>query len=171
MPSDPMCSEAEWRKRDRSGFTVVLYQPEIPPNTGNIARLCAATNTPLHLIGPLGFSLEDRYLKRAGLDYWPYVDLTVWGSLAEYMENHATARRFFASARRGSSLFSLRFEPGDHLVMGPETRGLPGEMLDGSMGEVIRIPMVGKVRSLNLSTATGIVLYEALRQNFLRACG
>ena len=143
---------------------VVLYQPEIPPNTGNIARLCAATQTPLHLIKPLGFSLDDRHLKRAGLDYWPYVEVTVWDCFEDYWDATPHVRRIFTSARRGTPIFSFDFRSGDHLVFGPETRGCPNEYLDRNTDCIARIPIWGHVRSLNLSTAAGIVLYEALRQ-------
>jgi tRNA (cytidine/uridine-2'-O-)-methyltransferase len=149
---------------------VVLYQPEIPPNTGNIARLCAATQTPLHLIKPLGFSLDDRQLKRAGLDYWPHVEVTVWDFFEDYLDAMPHARRIFTSARRGTPIFSLPFRPGDHLVFGPETRGCPSEYMDRHPDCIARIPIWGHVRSLNLSTAAGIVLYEALRQTRFHGC-
>ena len=147
-----------------SGMEIVLYQPEIPPNTGNVARLSAAMNTPLHLIRPLGFSLEDRYLKRAGLDYWPYVNLTVWDSFKEFTEARQGVRMVYTSARTGETVFDFRFRKTDCLVFGPETRGCPKELLESNPANVVRIPMDSRVRSLNLSTAAGIVLFEALRQ-------
>lgn len=141
---------------------VVLFQPEIPPNTGNIARLCAAMQVPLHLIEPLGFKLEDRYLKRAGLDYWPHVQLTVWPNLETYLHHERAGKRLvLCSARRGTALHRFVFEPDDILVFGRETSGLPPEVWTLSESHV-RIPIRGEVRSLNLSTAAGIVLFEAL---------
>ena len=145
-------------------FEIVLYQPEIPPNTGNVARLCAATETPLHLIEPLGFSLSDRYLKRAGLDYWPSVDLRVWPGWNDFEEVWDERRLVFASARRGTPYHQFEYKPGDGLVFGPETRGCPAELLDRYTGQVVIVPMSGPVRSLNLATTVGVVLYEALRQ-------
>ena len=143
---------------------IVLYQPEIPPNTGNVARLCAATQTPLNLIEPLGFSLDDRHLKRAGLDYWPSVKLRVWPDWEAFMNNWAGLRLVYTSARLGRPLHRFRFKPGDGLVFGPETRGCPQEFLDRFPDQIVNIPIWGPVRSLNLSTAAGVVLYEALRQ-------
>ncbi len=140
---------------------IVLYQPEIPPNTGNVARLCAATQTPLHLIEPLGFSLDDRYLKRAGLDYWPHVPLSVWPDWESYLRGAGVGMRLvMTSARRGDAVHRFAFSEQDALVFGPETRGLPPELTESSPHHV-RIPIWGEVRSLNLSTATGIVLYQA----------
>ena len=141
---------------------IVLFQPEIPPNTGNVARLCAATDTELHLVEPLGFSLEDRYLKRAGLDYWPHVRLTVWPDFAAYRDEAGKGKRLvMTSSRAGEPLQSFRFTRDDALVLGPETRGLPDDILAVSSHRV-RIPIRDCVRSLNLSTAAGILLYHAL---------
>lgn len=146
---------------------LVLYEPEIPPNTGNVARLCAATDTPLHLIEPLGFRLEDRYLRRAGLDYWPNVRLSVWPdweswlAAAREVRGGRAPRCVMTSARGGTPLHRFAFAPDVCLVMGPETRGLPAALL--AQGEAVRIPMKpGGVRSINMSTAAGIVLYAAL---------
>lgn len=140
---------------------IVLFEPEIPPNTGNVARLCAATRTPLHLIEPLGFSLEDRYLKRAGLDYWPHVQVSVWPDWEAYLAGGGVGKRHvLTSARRGEAVHSFCYTPDDALVFGPETRGLP-EALHEKYPDHLRIPIWGEVRSLNLSTATGIVLYQA----------
>ena len=144
---------------------IVLFEPEIPPNTGNVARLCAATRIKLHLIEPLGFSLEDKYLKRAGLDYWPAVDLTVWPNWSAFRQSLNGQRLVFTSARRGRALHRFPFQPQDCLVFGPETRGLPAEILDPAPEQLVNIPIRGPVRSLNLSTAAGIVLYEALRRS------
>ena len=141
---------------------VVLFQPEIPPNTGNIARLCAAMQVGLHLIEPLGFRLEDRYLKRAGLDYWPEVSLRVWPDFDAYLKESGKNRRLvLTSARRGEPVHRFSFSARDSLIFGPETTGLPAEMLARSP-HLVRIPIRGKVRSLNLSTAAGIVLFQAL---------
>lgn len=147
-----------------SPMEIVLYQPEIPPNTGNVARLSAAMGIPLHLIRPLGFSLEDRYLRRAGLDYWPYVDLTVWDSFEVFLSARQEARMVYTSARLGVPLDDFRFRQTDCLVFGPETRGCPMELLESNIENVVRIPIDSRVRSLNLSTAAGIVVFEALRQ-------
>lgn len=142
---------------------IVLYQPEIPPNTGNIARLCAATHVPLHLIEPLGFSLEDRYLRRAGLDYWPFVDVTVWPDLDAYLEQAGRGRRLVAtSARGGTPVQRMQFSLKDSLLFGPETRGLPADILALSAARVCIPQWPDTVRSLNLSTAAGIILYQAL---------
>lgn len=143
---------------------VVLVEPEIPQNTGSVARLCAATATPLHLVGRLGFSLEDRYLKRAGLDYWPFVDLHVHETWASFETSMPRGRRFAFSAHGVSSYAEVRFEEDDVLVFGGESRGLPDELRD-ALAPMCRIPMPGRgVRSLNLSNAVSVVLYEGLRQ-------
>lgn len=142
-------------------FSIVLFEPEIPPNTGNIARLCAGTDTPLHLIEPLGFSISDKHLKRAGLDYWPSVRLSVWKNWQEFKEHIRPQRLVTTSAKRGTSLFDFRFLPGDHIVLGPETRGLPKWMFD-EFEHTVNIPITDNVRSLNLSTSAGIILYKAL---------
>jgi tRNA (cytidine/uridine-2'-O-)-methyltransferase len=141
---------------------IVLFAPEIPPNTGNIARLCAATCTELHLIEPLGFSLDNRCLKRAGLDYWPEVRLNVWPDWSAYASSGKLRRAVMASAKGGEAVHRFAFDADDSLVFGPETRGLPPEILSASPHKV-RIPMNNpRVRSLNLSTSAGIVLYMAL---------
>lgn len=145
---------------------IVLYQPEIPPNTGNIARLCAATRTPLHLIEPLGFTIDDKHLRRAGLDYWPHVDVTVHPDLDDFLARVAPPRLVPASTRATTAHHRFAFRPDDAILMGPETRGLPAELLERHP-DAVRIPIWGEVRSLNLSTATGILLFEALRQTGL----
>ncbi len=142
---------------------LVLFHPEIPPNTGNVARLCAATDTSLHLIEPLGFSLSDRQLKRAGLDYWPHVRVSVHPDLDHFLRAVAPPRLILSSARGGTPVHCFAFRPDDAIVLGPETTGLPGEVL-GLSDHLVRIPIRGQVRSLNLSTAAGILLFEALRQ-------
>ncbi|MUM77022.1 tRNA (uridine(34)/cytosine(34)/5-carboxymethylaminomethyluridine(34)-2'-O)-methyltransferase TrmL [Pseudodesulfovibrio sp. F-1] len=145
---------------------IVLYQPEIPPNTGNIARLCAATRTPLHLIEPLGFTIDDKHLRRAGLDYWPHVDVTVHPNLEDFLVKVTPPRLVPASTRAATAHHRFAFRPDDAILMGPETRGLPAELLMRHP-DAVRIPICGEVRSLNLSTATGILLFEALRQTGL----
>lgn len=145
-------------------FHIVLVEPEIPPNTGNVARLCGATGTPLHLVGKLGFSLDDRYLKRAGLDYWSEVEVTTWPDLASLQMAHPAARFIYTSKKALTSHATFQFREGDFIVFGKETEGLPETLIDANPDTSIRIPILGKVRSLNLSTAAGIVLYEALRQ-------
>lgn len=144
---------------------VVLVAPEIPPNTGSIARLCAATHTRLHLVRPLGFSLDDRYLKRAGLDYWPYVDLRVYDGWRQFRRGRQGVRMHFLSARASRSYLQVAYLAGDYLVFGSETRGLPPAILAAHRDTTYVIPIVSShVRSLNLSNAVSIVVYEALRQ-------
>ena len=147
-------------------FHVVLVEPEIPPNTGNIGRLCVAAGASLHLVGPLGFDIDDRSLKRAGLDYWPHLDLSLWPSLEDLQAAADTAARFFyLTTRAARPYWDARFQPGDHLVFGPESRGLPTPLLRRHPERCLTIPMPGAgARSLNLATSAGIVLYEALRQ-------
>jgi tRNA (cytidine/uridine-2'-O-)-methyltransferase len=145
-------------------FNVVLVEPEIPPNTGNIGRLCLATDSTLHLVKPLGFSLEDRQLKRAGLDYWEEVDLRVWDSFGQLQSAQAAGTRyFFLTTKTNRACYDVRFERGDFLVFGRETKGLPEELLAVNIDNCITIPMSG-TRSLNLATAVAIVLFEAVRQ-------
>lgn len=147
-------------------FNIVLVEPEIPPNTGNIARLCAATGTVLHLVEPLGFSIDDRQLKRAGLDYWGSVTLKVWQGLEQIWQAFPRGRFFYLSTKAGQSYLAADFRPGDFIVFGKETKGLPIEILEQHAETAITIPMpANAVRSLNLSTSAGIVLYEALRQS------
>jgi tRNA (cytidine/uridine-2'-O-)-methyltransferase len=146
-------------------FQIVLIEPEIPPNTGNIARLCAATGTPLHLVGPLGFSIEDKHLKRAGLDYWEKVILHRWDSFTELQKTFPQNRYWFLSKKAQYSYTSVSFQKGDFLVFGKETLGLPESLLKANPDFAIRIPIsTDHVRSLNLSSSAAIVLYEALRQ-------
>ncbi len=145
---------------------VALWEPEIPPNTGNIARLCAATGARLHLIGRLGFRLDDRNLKRAGLDYWPAVDLLRHATFAEFEESWGNAGRLWLVETPGDRPYTrAEFRDGDCLLFGNESRGLPPGIREAGAGRILGIPMpTGNVRSLNLATAVGIVLYEALRQ-------
>jgi tRNA (cytidine/uridine-2'-O-)-methyltransferase len=147
-------------------FDVVLYQPEIPPNTGNVMRLCANTGTCLHLIEPLGFVLEDRQLRRAGLDYREWVDVRVHPSLDAYRVA-AKPERLYACTTRGNEPYTTpRYAPGDAFLFGPETRGLPADVLgDCALERRIYLPMCPNNRSLNLSNAVAVVIFEAWRQN------
>ena len=145
-------------------FNVVLVEPEIPPNTGNVGRLCLATKSTLHLVKPLGFSLDDRQLKRAGLDYWEDVDLKVWDSLSALMKSNETEHRsFFVTTKATEAYWKVKFQPGDFLIFGRETKGLPETLLQANSERCITIPMQG-TRSLNLATAVAIILFEAVRQ-------
>ena len=145
-------------------FNVVLVEPEIPPNTGNIGRLCLATQSRLHLVKPLGFSLDDRKLKRAGLDYWDEVNLRVWNSFDDLQRaQSAETRYFFLTTKAKHAYYDVMFHEGDFLVFGRETKGLPESLLAANIDNCITIPMHG-TRSLNLATAVAIVLFEAVRQ-------
>ena len=145
-------------------FNVVLIEPEIPPNTGNIGRLCLATGSTLHLVKPLGFSIDDRELKRAGLDYWKEVDVRLWDSLEVLQQAHGPDERwFFLTTKSDRAYYDVRFRPGDFLVFGRETKGLPEVLLAAHSKQLLTIPMQG-TRSLNLATAVAIVLFEAVRQ-------
>ena len=145
-------------------FNLVLYEPEIPPNTGNIARLCLATGCRLFLKQPLGFSISDKAVRRAGLDYWKHVDLTLINELDELNTLLPHSRRFFLSTKASQTLWGQAYQQNDTFIFGPESRGLPEHFIHGNMS-AIKIPMIqGHVRSLNLSTSAGIVIYEALRQ-------
>lgn len=144
---------------------VALFEPEIPPNTGNIARLCAATLTPLHIVGVTGFRMDDRTLKRAGLDYWNEVDLHRHIALEDLYAALPRSRFIYFTTKVQKPYTDWKFEDGDCLVFGPETRGLPESILKANAERCLTIPMANKnVRSLNLATSVGIVLYEALRQ-------
>ena len=144
---------------------VVLVEPEIPPNTGNIGRLCLGTDSRLHLVGPLGFSLDERGLKRAGLDYWPQVDLRCWENFESLRAEAAEdSRFFFLTTKSDTAYWSVDFRDGDYLVFGSESRGLPESLLEENRDRILTVPQTEKVRSLNLATAVGIVLYEARRQ-------
>ena len=145
-------------------FHIVLVEPEIPANTGNISRTCAGTDTHLHLVRPLGFSIEDKDLKRAGLDYWPHVKLHVHDSFEEVLAEYGSGRMFFATTKGKRSYADVAYRDGDIFVFGKESAGLPDTILNRFPDQRIRIPMNGNVRSLNLSNCAAIVLYEALRQ-------
>lgn len=145
-------------------FNVVLIEPEIPPNTGNIGRLCLATCSRLHLVKPLGFSLEDRQLRRAGLDYWDEVNMRLWNSFDDLQRGQQPdARYFFVTTKAKRAYYDMTFRQNDFLVFGRETKGLPESLLASNFDNCITIPMHG-TRSLNLATAVAIVLFEAVRQ-------
>ena len=145
---------------------IILFEPEIPPNTGNVARLCAGLGLKLHLIEPLGFKIDDRHLKRAGLDYWPHVDLTVWPDWRRFKDAWNGGRLLGTSARGGQLYTEVEVSANDGLVFGPETRGLPPEVKE-ELDELMRIPIRPVVRSLNLATCVGMIAGEALRRNGL----
>jgi tRNA (cytidine/uridine-2'-O-)-methyltransferase len=146
-------------------LNVVLVHPEIPPNTGNVGRLCCAVGARLHLIKPLGFRIDDKSLKRAGLDYWRKVDLVVWDTLENYLASVAPESLVLTSSKRGELYYKLEYRPEDHILFGPETSGLPTEMFERFPHRIARIPVnLDNVRCLNLSTSAGIMVYEALKQ-------
>jgi len=145
-------------------FHIVLVEPEIPQNTGNIARTCAATGSILHLVKPLGFSVEDRYLKRAGLDYWNLVEIHYHENFQEVLDTYPESSFFYATTKAERSYSDVKYPEGAFLVFGKETAGLPESLLKEHYSSCIRIPMVEGARSLNLSNSVAIVLYEALRQ-------
>lgn len=146
-------------------INIVLFEPEIPPNTGNIIRLCANTGAQLHLIHPLGFEMEEKALRRAGLDYHEYTAVKEYQNFADFF-NTANPNRLFAMTTKGSSHYcELEYKPGDYFLFGPETRGLPEDLMDlECITDKVRLPMLEKSRSLNLSNTVAIMLYEALRQ-------
>ncbi|MBQ8658828.1 MAG: tRNA (uridine(34)/cytosine(34)/5-carboxymethylaminomethyluridine(34)-2'-O)-methyltransferase TrmL [Clostridia bacterium] len=145
-------------------FHIVLVEPEIPQNAGNIARTCAATGTSLHLIRPLGFEVTDKYLKRAGLDYWHLVDISYHDSFEELKAQYSGARFFYFTTKARRRHSDVKFQDGDFLVFGKETKGLPEELLLQNEPTCVRIPMFSEARSLNLSNSAAIAVYEALRQ-------
>lgn len=147
-------------------FHIVLYEPEIPPNTGNIIRLCANTGCQLHLIEPLGFSMEEKALRRAGLDYHEFAEIRRWSGYEQFLQEEKPARLFALSTKGSRGYSSVAFKPGDYLMFGPETRGLPADIRQALPSErVLRLPMLADSRSLNLSNTVAIMVYEAWRQN------
>lgn len=151
--------------RNHPRFNIVLVEPEIPPNTGSIARLCGATNTTLHLVKPLGFKTDDKHLKRAGLDYWQYIDILYWECFDDFLHATDMSRVFLLSKKATCPYTAAQFNNGDFLVFGKETKGLPEDILKKYENRCYNIPMANKnVRSLNLAMTAGIVLYEAIRQ-------
>ena len=146
-------------------FNIVLVEPEIPQNTGNISRTCAATHTALHLVRPLGFEISDRTLKRAGLDYWQYLSVSYYDSFSEILEKYYNGKNFYFLSTKGKKRYvDVSFHNGDFLVFGKETKGLPEELLKDNHDYCVRMPMRGIIRSLNLSNSAAILAYEALRQ-------
>jgi len=143
---------------------IVLVEPEIPQNTGNIARTCALTGTTLHLVKPLGFSLEDRYLKRAGLDYWDKVEVRIWESIDEFFASFHGYRFYLATTHAPRAYHEYKYEQDDVFIFGRETRGLPADLLAAYPDNQIKIPMLDIGRSLNLANSAAIILFEALRQ-------
>lgn len=146
-------------------LNIVLFEPEIPQNTGNIGRTCVATNTRLHLIEPLGFRLNDKTLKRAGMDYWADLDVTRYDDFNDFMERNPGAKIYMATTKAPNVYTEVNYEPDCYIMFGKESAGIPEEILVHHKEDSIRIPMVGEIRSLNLSNSVAIVLYEALRQN------
>ena len=146
-------------------FNIVLVEPEIPQNAGNIARTCAATGTRLHMIRPLGFEVTDKYLKRAGLDYWHLVEICYYDSFDELKAKYPSATFYYFTTKGKKRHSDVVFQDGDFLVFGKETKGLPEELLLKNKQTCLRIPMFGEARSLNLSNSVAVALYEALRQN------
>lgn len=144
---------------------IVLYQPEIPANTGNIGRTCVATGTSLHLIEPLGFRINEKELRRAGMDYWEHLDVTRYVNYAEFQEKHPGAKIWMATTKAKHTYTQVKYGPDDFLMFGRESAGIPEEILVENEENCIRIPMLPAIRSLNLSNSAAIVLYEALRQN------
>jgi tRNA (cytidine/uridine-2'-O-)-methyltransferase len=146
-------------------FNIVLVEPEIPPNTGSIARLCGATNTVLHLVHPLGFSTDDKHMKRAGLDYWQFVNIVHWENLDKFLQAQDETRLFFFTTKVFVPYFDACYRPGDFFIFGKETKGLPSDILELYNDRCYTLPMQNShIRSLNLAMTAGIVLYEALRQ-------
>ena len=146
-------------------FHIVIVEPEIPQNTGNIARTCAATGCELHLVRPLGFNISDKQVKRAGLDYWSLVTVHVHDSFEALLAEYPNARCFFFTTKAKKTYTEACYREGDFLVFGKETKGLPEELLVNNQDSCVRIPMIGESRSLNLSNSAAIAVYEALRQN------
>lgn len=146
-------------------FNIVLVEPEIPQNTGNIVRTCAATGCNLHLVRPLGFEVSDKYLKRAGLDYWHYVNIQYYDSFAEVQEKNPEATFYYFTTKGRHRHSEANLQKGDFLVFGKESAGLPEELLKANEATCLRIPMMGELRSLNLSNSVAVAVYEGLRQN------
>lgn len=146
-------------------LNIVLYEPEIPSNTGNIGRTCVATGTRLHLIEPLGFRLNEKAIKRAGMDYWSDLDVTTYVNYEEFMEKNPGAKIYMATTKSRQTYTEVSYEPDCYIMFGKESAGIPEEILVKHPDTCVRIPMIGETRSLNLSNSVAIVLYEALRQN------
>ena len=149
---------------NKNSFNIVLYEPQLPQNTGNIARLCACTGSSLFLVGKLGFHITDRHVKRAGLDYWDSVDINAVSTLAELQESFPDNNFYFLSTKASKKYTEISYKKGDFLVFGSETKGLPEEIVFNNTDNSLTIPMIDNQRSLNLSNSVSIVVYEALRQ-------
>ncbi len=148
-----------------SNLNIVLYEPEIPANTGNIGRTCVATGTRLHLIEPLGFRLNEKSLRRAGMDYWPQLDVTRYVNYTDFLQKNPGAKIYMATTKGQNVYTEVSYEPDCFILFGKESAGIPEELLKEHPDRAIRIPMMGETRSLNLGNSVAIVLYEALRQN------
>lgn len=146
-------------------LNIVLHEPEIPANTGNIGRTCCATGTRLHLIGPLGFSLSEKALKRAGMDYWQHLDVTVYDDYNDFLSKNPNAKIYYATTKAPNVYSQVSYEPDCYIMFGKESAGIPEEILVNNQETCVRIPMNPEIRSLNLSNSVAVVLYEALRQN------
>ena len=146
-------------------MNIVLVEPEIPQNTGNISRTCAITGSTLHLIRPLGFSTDDKYLKRAGLDYWSLLDIRYYDNFTEFQQKHSQGNFYYATTKAERYYTEMRFQTDDFLVFGKETKGLPEELLRNNRERCMRIPMAKDARSMNLANSVAVILYEGLRQN------
>ncbi|MEO1924244.1 MAG: tRNA (cytidine(34)-2'-O)-methyltransferase [Nautiliaceae bacterium] len=147
-------------------FNIVLFNPQIPPNTGNIGRLCVNAGASLHIVKPIGFDISEKAVKRAGLDYWDKLNLTVWESTEEFLSKIDISRCFFATTKTNTPYFQKNYKPGDYFIFGSETKGIDENILKRFKDQCITIPMTKQGRSLNLAVSTGIILYEAIRQNF-----
>lgn len=152
------------QRKVRFMFNIVLVEPEIPQNTGNIARTCAATGSRLHIVKPMGFEIDDKKLKRAGLDYWHLLGVCYYENLDDFFEKTKGARYFYATTKAKHTYCDIEFKENDFLIFGKETKGLPEELLSKNKDLCMRIPMISEARSLNLSNSVAIVVYEALRQ-------
>lgn len=146
-------------------FNIVLVEPEIPQNTGNIARTCAATGSRLHIVKPMGFEIDDKKLKRAGLDYWHLLGVVYYEDLEDFFYKNTGGRFFYATTKGLNTYADAKFQDGDYILFGKETKGLPEDLLYKNREQCIRIPMIDEARSLNLSNSVAVVVYEALRQN------
>ncbi len=147
-------------------LNIILFEPEIPANTGNIGRSCVATNSRLHLIGPLGFSLSEKQLKRAGMDYWKDLDVTVYDGYEDFIEKNPECKKIYMATTKAKKTYAdVEFDSDAYIMFGKESAGIPEELLVDNEENCIRIPMLSEIRSLNLSNSVAIIMYEALRQN------
>ena len=147
-------------------FNIVLFNPQIPPNTGNIGRLCVNAGAKLHIVKPIGFDISEKAVKRAGLDYWDRLDLKIWENTQEFLESMDTSRCFFATTKTDKPYFNVQYKPGDYIIFGSETKGIDETILNRFKNQCVTIPITDEGRSLNLAVSAGIILYEAIRQNF-----